>query len=71
MSAAALRRLILALNTAGLLVFLGWLVFSRERILYTQDGVLYVLPVLPIVFVYMFLLRRPPALEDEHDDDDA
>jgi hypothetical protein len=71
MSAAALRRLILALNTAGLLVFLGWLVFSRERILYTQDGVLYVLPVLPIVFVYMFLLRRPPDLEDERDDDGA
>lgn len=69
MSAAALRRLILVLNTAGSLVFLGWLVFSRERILYTQEGVIYVLPALPLFFVYMFLLRRPPPPEDRDDTD--
>ena len=70
MTVDALRKWVLALNTAGALLFLGWLVFSRERILYTQNGVIYVLPALPFVFIFMFLMRRPPPAED-HDDTDG
>ncbi|MBP7275711.1 MAG: hypothetical protein KBA51_05870 [Kiritimatiellae bacterium] len=70
MTADGLRRWVWALNTAGALLFLGWLVFSRERILYTQHGVVYMLPVLPFVFIFMYLLRRPPPAEDDEDEDE-
>jgi hypothetical protein len=53
---------VLALNTAGFLGYLLWLVFKGHRIFYAQDGVLYLLPCLPFFFVYLYLLRRrePP-----------
>ncbi len=59
-----LRLTVLLLNTAGLLGFLGWLVYSRERIFYTQEGVLYFLPCLPFFFVYFYVFRSPRAEED-------
>ncbi len=68
MSPAALRRLVLALNTLGVVAYLGWLVFSRERILYTPLGVLYVLPALPFLLVYLALGRRPPSAGDDDPD---
>jgi hypothetical protein len=47
-----------------LLGFLLWLVYSRERIFYTQEGVLYFLPCLPFFFVYFFMFRTAQAEED-------
>ena len=59
-----LRVTVISINTIGLLGFLAWLIFSRERIFYTQDGVLFFLPVLPFFFVYFFVFRSPAPEED-------
>lgn len=61
-----LHNVILLLNSAGLLGYLYWLVFGHQRILYTQNGVLYLLPCLPFAFVYLFLVKqhRPDGGED-------
>jgi hypothetical protein len=66
MSHRFLRYTVLVINTLGLLLYLGWLVFSHERIFYTQEGVLFILPCLPFFFVFVFLTRggKPPP-EDE------
>lgn len=63
------RRLHLAvlwLNTAGLLGYLLWLTFGQERIFYTQEGVLYLLPCLPFFFVFFVLLRSGKAAPEEN-----
>ena len=49
---------VLAVNTLGLLAFMVWLALGRQRILYTQEGVLYILPTVPFIFVYIFIYRR-------------
>lgn len=53
----SLRSLILLLNSVGLLGYFGWLIFGGQRILYTQAGVMFLLPCLPFFFVYFFLFR--------------
>jgi hypothetical protein len=54
-----LRRWVLGLNTAGFALFLVWMVSLRDRaILREQDGILYFMPCLPFLFVY--LLMMPP-----------
>lgn len=54
-----MRRWVLALNTAGFALFLVWMVSLRDRaILREQDGILYFMPCLPFLFVY--LLMMPP-----------
>ena len=64
-----LRTLILLLNSAGLMFYLGWLVFGHQRILYTQTGVVYLLPCLPFFFVYFFLFRGAKTEgEDDHEE---
>ncbi len=59
-----LRITVIVINSIGLLGFLTWLIFSHERIFYTQDGVLFFLPVIPFFFVYFFVFRSPPPEED-------
>lgn len=53
-----LERLVLAVNTLGLVLYLFWLAFGGKRIMRTQDGVLYLLPCLPFFFVFVFILHR-------------
>lgn len=53
-----LELLILTVNTVGFLAYLAWLIGGSERIFYTQDGVLYLLPCLPFFFVFAFLGGR-------------
>ena len=54
-----LRRWVLGLNTAGFVLFLVWIVSLRDRaILREQDGILYFMPCLPFLFVYLLLM--PP-----------
>ncbi len=60
-----LRALILALNTLGLLGYFLWLVTGHQQILYTQAGVLYLLPCLPFFFVYFYLYRKTNDEPDE------
>ena len=57
----AMEAVILGLNTAGLLAYLFWLVFRSRRIMYAQDGVLYLLPCVIFFFVFAYLLRRRPG----------
>ena len=46
-------------NTLGLAVYLVWLACGgRESLFYERDGILGLLPVIPIVFVYIYLVRR-------------
>ena len=54
-----------ALNTAGLLAYLCWLVFRHHRILYSADGALYLLPCLPFFFVYLFIHERRHGEPDD------
>lgn len=63
----SLRRLILLLNSVAILLYLVWLAGWRQRILYSRDGVLYLLPCLLMFFIFAILLapRPPPADDDE------
>lgn len=68
-SLTGLERLVLAVNTAGFVVYLAWLVMGTERIFYTQDGVLFLLPCLPFFFIYVYLLRKRKQSEDSAEED--
>ena len=62
-----LRRMILLLNSVAILLYLVWLAVWRQHILYSRDGVLYLLPGLLMFFVFAVLLapRSPPGDDDE------
>lgn len=51
---ASLRLLnvVLVVNCAGFFGYLAWLAVRDDRILYAQDGILYVLPCVPFLFVF-------------------
>ena len=61
----SLYRVVLILNSIGMLAYVGWLVFGRQRIFYTQDGVLFFLPCIPFFFVYFMLLKSRASRKDE------
>lgn len=63
----AIEWLILALNTLGLLGYLFWLVFRSRKIMYSQDGVLYLLPCVVFFFVFAYLLRHKTGSSAPHD----
>ena len=53
-----LRRWIWIVNTLGFLAFLAWLgSMSDRQILREQDGILYFLPCVPFLFVFVLLLE--------------
>lgn len=64
------RKAVFLVNTVGFLIYLAWLMAGSQRIFYTQDGVLYLLPCLPFFFVYAFLFGRrgsaPSEPEEKH-----
>jgi hypothetical protein len=69
-----LRRGIWIVNTLGFVAFLAWLASMSDRqILREQDGILYFLPCVPFLFVFVLLLepkgRRPPGREEGGDKD--
>ncbi len=66
----AIDRVIFALNTLGFAGYLMWLVSGDQRIFYTQEGVLYLLPCLPFFFVYVFLHRKNHPEDEEKDSGD-
>lgn len=68
-SFTGLERLVLAVNTAGFVAYLAWLVMGSERIFYTQDGVLFLLPCLPFFFIYVYLLRKRKQPEESAEED--
>lgn len=67
-----LRGLVWGLNALGCLAYLIWLIREPEqRVFNTQEGVLYLLPVLPFAFVFLALLLRPPAQSEGRADPPA
>ena len=54
-----LKRVVLILNTVGFVAYLLWLSsFSTSETMRTQDGILFYVPCLPFLFLYMLML--PP-----------
>lgn len=61
-------RLILAvkvINSIGFAAYLVWLATSHERIMYSRQGVLYLLPCVIFIFVFASLRPVPRADDDE------
>lgn len=54
-------RLILMLNTLGFCAYLLWLVIETKDLLFRQDAVLYFLPALVFIFIYIMLFRPVPG----------
>lgn len=55
---AKLKRWIWIVNTLGFVAFLAWLASMSDRqILREQDGILYFLPCVPFLFVFVLLLE--------------
>lgn len=56
-----LKRCIWIVNTLGFVAFLAWLASMSDRqILREQDGILYFLPCVPFLFVFVLLLEPKP-----------
>ena len=56
-----LKRVIWSVNTLGFVAFLAWLASMSDRqILREQDGILYFLPCVPFLFVFVLLLEPKP-----------
>lgn len=56
-----LKRGIWIVNTLGFVAFLAWLASMSDRqILREQDGILYFLPCVPFLFVFVLLLEPKP-----------
>ena len=54
-----LKRVVLILNSVGFIAYLVWLSsFSTSETMRTQDGIIYYIPCIPFLFVYMLML--PP-----------
>ena len=60
MKAETVKMLLAGINTLGLATYLVWLSLEgRERLFYSQEGVLFLLPCLPLFIVYILLFRKP------------
>jgi len=58
----ALKRAIWILNTFGFLFYLVWLsTLDARATLRSQDGILFYLPCVPFLFVYMLLINPKPS----------
>ena len=56
-----LKRAILIFNTLGFVAYLVWLSrFSTSETMRTQDGIIYYVPCLPFLFLYLLML--PPKI---------
>ena len=72
------KRWVWVVNTLGFVAFLAWLgCMSDKQILREQDGILYFLPCVPFLFVFVLLLepkpksRKPDEAEKPGDDPKA
>lgn len=64
-AASRLTLLVKIVNGIGLLVYLVWLATSHERILYSRQGVFYLLPCVAFIFVFAYLRHGPHVDEDD------
>ena len=65
MRPATLVNLVLAINTLGFLGYLGWQAMRDDKIFYAQDGVLYLLPCIPFIFVFAYLVHARRRAREE------
>ena len=57
-----LKRAILIFNTLGFPAYLAWLAqFNTSETMRTQDGILYYIPCVPFLFLYLLMLPPKPA----------
>jgi hypothetical protein len=61
------RRWILAVDGFGLTAYLYWLARQGGRVFYHTDGVFYLLPCVPLIFVVLYVLNGPRSNEDRED----
>ena len=58
----ALKRAVWILNTLGFIFYLVWLsTLDARATLRSQDGILFYLPCVPFLFVYMLLINPKPS----------
>lgn len=69
---AKLKRWIFAVNALGFAGFLAWLASMSDRqILREQDGILYFLPCVPFLFVFVLLLEPKKKAEEKKPEEGA
>lgn len=57
-----LKRAILIFNSLGFAGYLVWLAqFNTSETMRTQDGILYYIPCIPFLFLYLLMLPPKPA----------
>lgn len=61
------RKLILLVDGFGLVLYCYWLATRGERVFYHSEGVFYLLPCIPLIFVFAYVWRDhvPPPEEKE------
>ena len=58
----ALKRAVWILNTFGFILYLVWLsTLDARATLRSQDGIIYYLPCVPFLFVFMLLINPKPS----------
>lgn len=57
-----IKRAVLIGNTLGFVFYLAWLsTFSTGETMRTQDGIIYYIPCVPFLFVYMLMIPPKPG----------
>lgn len=57
-----IKRAVLILNTLGFLFYLVWLTqFDTSETMRSQDGIIFYIPCVPFLFVYMLMLQPKPG----------
>ena len=61
-----IKRAVWILNTLGFLFYLVWLsTLDARATLRSQDGILFYIPCVPFLFVYMMLINPKPKPKDK------
>jgi hypothetical protein len=61
------RRAILLVDGIGLAAYCYWLATRGERTFYHTEGVFYLLPCVPLIFVFIYVLHGPKRPDEEND----
>ena len=57
-----IKRAVLILNTLGVVFYLVWLsTFDAPETLRSQDGIIFYIPCVPFLFVYMLMIPPKPG----------
>ena len=57
-----IKRIVLVVNTLGFIFYLIWLTqFNTSETMRSQDGIIFYVPCIPFLFVYMLMLAPKPG----------